>query len=68
MTRHGIIAIMFCALLSTCDQSDAATKPTKETELIKAETALMSDPERAGPGLENRLAQRVRVDSGLVLV
>jgi hypothetical protein len=29
---------------------------------------LMSDPERAGPELENRLAQNVRVDSGLVLV
>ena|SRR6516164_8927482 len=68
MTRQVIIAIMFCGLLGACDQKEAAKEPNKALEMLNAETALMSDPDRAGQELEKRLAQRVRVDSGLVLV
>ena len=68
MTRQVIIAIMFCGVLGACDQKEAAKEPNKALEMLNAETALMSDPDRAGQELEKRLAQRVRVDSGLVLV
>jgi hypothetical protein len=59
---------MFSGLLGACDQKEAAKEPNKALEMFNAETALMSDPDRAGQELEKRLAQRVRVDSGLVLV
>ena len=68
MTRQVIIAIMFSGLLGACDQKEAAKEPNKALEMLNAETALMSDPDRAGQELEKRLEQRVRVDSGLVLV
>ena len=72
MTRHKVgwqlLAVALCVLFSGCDQNDQDTKATKETELIKRETALMSDPERAGAELEERLAENVKVDGNVVLV
>jgi hypothetical protein len=69
MTRQVIIAIMFCGLLGACDQKNSNEEVSKKAALAaKGEATLMSDPERAAPELENRLAQNVRVDGGLVLV
>ena len=68
MTRQVIIAIILCGLLGACEQKETAKEPNKATEMINAETALMSDLDRAGPELERRLAQSVSVDGGLLLV
>jgi hypothetical protein len=65
---EGVAALAFFALLSACDNNEQAKKPNPASETINRETALMSDPEQAGPELEKRLAQRVRVDGGLILV
>ena len=61
-------ALALCVLLSTCADSEQAKKPTEPSETIKRETDLMSDPNRAGPELEKRLAESVSVDGGLLLV
>jgi len=66
--REAVAALAFCALLTDCDNNEQAKKINQPSELIKQETALMSDLDRAAPELEKRLAQRVRVDGGLVLV
>jgi hypothetical protein len=63
-----IAAFVFILSLSACDDDQQSKKPNQTLELIKQETALMSDLDRAGPELESRLAQRVRVDGGLILV
>ena len=61
-------ALAFCFLLGACDNNDQAKKTNEGSETIKRETALMSDPNRAGPELEKRLAESVSVDGGLLLV
>jgi hypothetical protein len=64
----GAAALAFCFLLGACDNNDQAKKANEGSETIKRETALMSDPNRAGPELEKRLAESVSVDGGLLLV
>jgi hypothetical protein len=66
--RKGVATLAFCVLLGACDNNEQAKKPSQESEIIKRETALMSDPNRAGPELEKRLAEGVSVDGSLLLV
>jgi hypothetical protein len=62
------LALTVCVLLCACGENDSAQKANGAEELIKSETALMADPERAGPELERRLTDSVRADGGLLLV
>jgi hypothetical protein len=65
--RKLVAALALCVLLSACSDKQPE-KPTEASEAIKRETDLMSDPARAGPELEKRLAESVSVDGGLLLV
>jgi hypothetical protein len=65
---HVVTALACLPLLAACDDNRQAKKSNSASELIATETALMSDPDRAGPELERRLAERVKVDGGLILV
>jgi hypothetical protein len=64
---HVVTALACLPLLAACDDNPQAKKLNSASELIATETALMSDPDRAGPELERRLAERVKVDGGLIL-
>jgi len=66
--RSYLMIGALCVLLCTLGEKGKAQQPNKERELINAETELMSDPQRAGPVLEERLAQRVKVDSGVIMI
>jgi hypothetical protein len=65
--RKVVAALALCVLLSACSDKQPE-KPTEASEAIERETDLMSDPARAGPELEKRLAGSVSVDGGLLLV
>jgi hypothetical protein len=66
--RKVVGAFALCVLLGACSDSEQAKKPTQASETIQRETDLMSDPSRAGPELEKRLAESVSVDGGLLLI
>jgi hypothetical protein len=63
-----VIALACLPLLAACDNNQQAKKSNSASELIEKETALMADSDRAGPELEKRLADRVKVDGGVLLV
>ncbi len=60
---------MFCAVSGASHAKDPnAEAAQKAASMAKAEQTLMSDVNRAGPELEKRLAEAVKVDGGLLLV
>ncbi len=70
-----LLSIALCCLsVAACDESqksrdkgqDAASNQAKR--MIDEDTALLKDLDRAGPELERRLLQSVKVDDGVVLV
>jgi hypothetical protein len=59
------IAVTLCLALGGCDDGGKTQKSNEELEAAR-ETALMADAASAGPLLERRLVEKVRVVDGLL--
>jgi hypothetical protein len=65
-SRGAGIAVTLCLVLGGCDGGDTTQKSNERVAATKRETALMADATSAGPILEQRLAEKVRVADGLL--
>jgi hypothetical protein len=65
---RAAMALALFVWLVGCDERDPPKKSNELLEQIKQETALMANPDQAGPELEQRLQAKVSAADGILFV